>query len=66
VGGEGKGERTGDVKKVHNLRKMTPRHQMAGYGPASDLPQQTEKLAQYRSLLNILSERKISNSLKTK
>jgi len=36
MGGEGKGERTGGMKRVHNLRKTTPpRHQMAGYGPAA-------------------------------
>ena len=33
VGGEENGERKGR-EGVHNLRKTTPRHQMAGYGPA--------------------------------
>jgi len=31
-GGEGKGERRG-WEGVQNLRKSTPRHLMAGYGP---------------------------------
>jgi len=32
-GGKGRGERRGR-EGVDNLRKTTPRHQMAGYGPA--------------------------------
>jgi len=33
--GKGRGEEGGDAKgsTLHNLRKTTPRHQMAGYGP---------------------------------
>jgi len=36
-GWEGKGERRGR-EGVHNLRKTTPRHQMAGYGPVFRKP----------------------------
>jgi len=34
VKGEGMGREEREGREVHNLRKTTPRHQMAGYGPA--------------------------------